>query len=274
MSHVEMRRSASGIGYHRAGTGPPLVLLHGIPGSAQTWLPVADRLFTSFDVIVADLLGFGGSSRPKPGIAGLHAAAQAVAVDALLRELQLGPAMVVGHDFGGPTALLLHALRPSALSGIGLLATNAFTDTPIPFPLSMVTWPVFGTPARRALFSAVSLRMMLRQGRGPGSPVLDPREHLGDRDQRRAIATIFAGSLTNLAALYGPVEDELSRLSVPVFVGWGDSDPFFPLAQGERTAAAVGAELRVYRGAGHFLPQERPADVAADIAALATASVP
>lgn len=274
MSHTRMCRSACGIAYFRVGAGSPVLLLHGIPGSAQTWSPVAERLSSSFDVIVVDLLGFGASRRPGPHVAELHAAAQAVAVDALVRELQLGPAVVVGHDFGGPTALLLHALRPRALSGIGLLATNAFTDTPIPFPLSTVTWPAVGVLARRALFSTASLRMMLRQGRGSDSPALDPRAHLGDRTQRRAIATIFAGSLSDLAVLYGPVEDELPQLSVPTFVGWGDHDPFFSLAQGERTAAAVGTQLRVYRGAGHFLPQERPDEVASDIEVFATASVP
>ena len=56
-----------------------------------------------------------------------------------------------------------------------------------------------------------------------------------------------------------------------MLVGWGDRDPFFPLEQGERTAAAANARLHVFRGAGHFLPHERPAEVAREIAAFATA---
>ncbi len=65
---------------------------------------------------------------------------------------------------------------------------------------------------------------------------------------------------------------QLANLSVPVVVGWGDRDPFFPVDQGERTAAVVGTTLRVYAGAGHFIPEERPVEVAGDLAALAGAT--
>lgn len=260
--------SSSGLAYRRAGSGPTVVLLHGIPGSAASWQLVSAELPGSFDVIVPDLLGFGASSRPR-SLDDLHAPAQAAALAELLDELGLETATVIGHDFGGPIALTLASSRPALISALGLLATNAFTDTPIPFPLSMVTMPLIGPLARRGLFSRPSLRMMLRQGVGRGSTPPDPQTHLGGRDQQHAIATIFAGSLTRLAELYGPVEAALGQIDVPAFVGWGDRDPFFDLAQGERTAATLGVELRVYAGAGHFLPHERPHDVAADIAALA-----
>ncbi len=265
------RRSRSGLAYRRGGSGRPVVLLHGIPGSADSWRAVADGLLGDFDVIVPDLLGFGASGRPE-GLDGLHAVAQASALDDLIDELGVGPVTVVGHDFGGPVGLSLVARRPGAVTALGLLATNAFTDTPIPFPLSAATWPVVGPLVARVVFSTPSLRMMLRQGVGPGASAPDPATYLGQRAQRRAIATIFEGSLVHLAELYGPIEAELRRTSVPTLVGWGDHDPFFPVAEGERTALTVGTTLRVYEGAGHFLPHERPAEVAADIAALAAAA--
>ena len=263
----ELVQSSSGLAYRRVGSGPAVVLLHGIPGSAATWQLVAAELPGTLDVIVPDLLGFGASNRPQT-LDDLHAPAQAAALDNLLDELGIDNTIVIGHDFGGPIALTLASNRPDSISALGLLSTNAFTDTPIPFPLSLATAPVIGPLARRALFSGPSLRMMLRQGVGRDSTPLDPHTHLGDRDQQRAIATIFAGSLTRLAELYGPVEAALGRIDAPAFVGWGDQDPFFDLTQGERTAATLGVQLRVYDGAGHFLPHERPHDVAADILAL------
>lgn len=262
---------SSGIAYRRSGDGPPVLLLHGIPGSAASWEPVAGRLPATLDVIVPDLLGFGASDRPR-SLDDLHAPAQAAALATLLDTLGISTATVIGHDFGGPIAVTLAAGNPHLVGALGLLATNVFTDTPIPFPLSLTTAPLVGPVARRALFSGPSLRMMLRQGVGRGGTPPDPGSHLGDRDQQRAIATIFAGSLTRLAELYGPIEAALGRLDVPAFVGWGDRDPFFDLAQGERTAAAVGVQVRVYEGAGHFLPLERPQDVAGDVVALATGS--
>ena len=263
--------SSSGIAYRRSGDGPAVLLLHGIPGSAASWEPVATQLPATLDVIVPDLLGFGASNRPR-SLGDLHAPAQATALASLLDGLGIHTATVIGHDFGGPIALTLTTNRPDLVDALGLLATNAFTDTPIPFPLSLATASLIGPLARRVLFSGPSLRMMLRQGVGRGSARPDPSTHLGDRHQKRAIATIFAGRLTRLAELYGPVEAALSSAKVPAFVGWGDRDPFFDLAQGERTAAAMGVELRVYEGAGHFLQHERPQEVAADVVALAAGS--
>jgi pimeloyl-ACP methyl ester carboxylesterase len=46
---------------------------------------------------------------------------------------------------------------------------------------------------------------------------------------------------------------------------WGDRDPFFPVAVGERTARALGTVLRVLPGCGHFVPEERPDEVAASL---------
>jgi pimeloyl-ACP methyl ester carboxylesterase len=267
MWNDQVQYSSTGVAFYRAGEGPPVVLLHGIPGSAKSWRLVAADLPGALDVIVPDLLGFGASSRPIP-LEALHAGAQAAALDALMGELGVMGATVIGHDFGGPCALALVSRRPSAVGALGLLATNAFTDTPIPFPLSVATWPILGAAARRVLFSAVSLRMMLRRGVARGTTPPNPADHLGDRQQQRAIATIFSGSLTRLAELYRSIEDQLHNLSVPVFVGWGDHDPFCEVREGQRLAQAVGTELRVYHGAGHFLPYERPEDVAADIVAL------
>lgn len=267
----DVLRSPSGLGYRRMGGGQPVVLLHGIPGSGATWAPVVEALPDGFDVIVPDLLGFGGSERPR-GLDDLHAVAQAAAVAALLDELHLTGAVVVGHDFGGPVAVMLTAARADLVAAIGLFATNTFPDTPIPFPLSTVNWPVVGAAAQRVLFCGLSLRMLLRQAVGPGGPHLDPAVHLGDSAQQAAIATIFAGSLTGLARLYEPVEAQLRSLDIPAVVGWGDRDPLFSVEQGRRTADAAGVDLRLYSGAGHFLPQERPADVAADIVILASAA--
>ncbi len=189
---------------------------------------------------------------------------------ALLDELGLHGATVVGHDFGAPVAVLLAHARPELVGALSLLSGNTFPDTPIPFPLSLVDTPVVGGAVSQLLFSGPSLALMLRQGTGPGSPHPDRSVYLGDRRQRRTIATIFSGALTRLEELYAPVAAGLEDLHVPVLVGWGDRDPFFPVEHAERTAAAADARLRIFEGAGHFLPHERPAELAQEITAFAT----
>lgn len=271
-----MRRASNGIAYRRRGRGPTVVLLHGIPGEGRAWDGVwCAGLGDAFDVVVPDLIGFGGSHRPPtPTVENVGPAAQAAGVAALLDELDIQRATVVGHDFGAPVSVLLAASRPDLVGAVSLLAGNTFPDTPIPFPLSLTTAPVVGGAFARLLFSAPSLRLMLRRGTGPRTAPPDGGVYLGDRGQRRAIATIFSGALTRLAELYMPVSAALDGLAVPVLVGWGDRDPFFPLEQGERTAAAAHGRLRVFDGAGHFLPHERPTDVAREIAELATGVSP
>ena len=265
-----MPRASNEMAYRRSGSGPTVVLVHGIPGQGRVWDRVQAKLDGQYDVVVPDLIGFGESGRRSgPTIDNVGPAAQAAELATLLDELGVRGATVVGHDFGAPVSILLAAARPDLVGSLSILAGNTFPDTPIPLPLSLTTVPLVGGLFSRLLFSAPSLRLMLRQGTGPGMPPPDADLYLGDGGQQRTIATIFAGALSQLAELYAPVAEALERLDVPVAVGWGDRDPFFPIAQAERTAAAARARLDVFGGAGHFLPHERPDEVACHIAALA-----
>lgn len=227
-----------------AGDGPPVVLVHGIPGSAATWEGVAAALAIDHRVLVPDLLGFGASARPPSDALGPESQARALGVS--LEALDVERAVLVG--------------------GLLLCSTNVFPDTPIPFPLSTVRWAVVGPLAERVLFSRPSLAMMLRRGMGPDAPRPAPERYLGNGAQVAAIRSIFASSLRRLDERYRPIEAALRRVDAPVTVVWGDRDPFFPVAQAERTAAAARqARLVVLTGAGHFLPEERPGGLAAEI---------
>lgn len=257
-----MESASHRIAYRRSGSGRPVVLVHGIPGNGREWEPVEVALARSCDVITVDLLGFGASGGPaRPSFEEVGLNAQAMALAALLDELRVGHATIVGHDFGAPISVLLTASRADLVGALVLLAGNTFPDTPIPFPLSLTTAPVLGGPLSRLLFARPLLALMLRQGVGDGSGSPDPSVYLGDRRQRRTIATIFSNALARIEELYAPVTAALDRVDVPVLVGWGDCDPFFALAQGERTATAAGGPLHVFNGAGHFLPHERPDEV-------------
>jgi pimeloyl-ACP methyl ester carboxylesterase len=267
----DAQRSRSGLSYFRVGQGHPLLLLHGIPGSAATWFRVASELSGTAELIVPDLLGFGASARRR-GVDALHAAAQADALSGLVDEQGFQSFAVAGHDFGGPVALLLHARHPKRVSHLALFATNAFADAPIPFPLSLAARPVLEKFAAPVLFSRVSLRAMLRIGMGTPRIAIEPAAYLGDASQVESIQTVFAGSLSRLQELYAPVEAQLASVTVPCLVGWGSADPFFSVAHGERTARALGVPLRLYPGAGHFLPAERPYEIAADLGKLLQAS--
>lgn len=239
----------------------PVVLLHGFPGGASDWDGVADELGSSSRVLVPDLLGFGGSRRPST-FDELWVDAQAAALGEALTACGVERATFIGHDYGGPVALRFAATAPQRVERIALASTNVFADTPVPFPLAAVRWPVVGNAAAAALFSRPSLAMLARRASRGTRPTAN------DAGEVRTIRTIFTRVLRNLPGLYGPLEASLAGLTVPRIVIWGADDPIFPLAHGRRTAAALQAELVVLADTGHFTPAERPAEFAAAIRKL------
>lgn len=230
-----------------------MVLIHGIPGAAASWTGVARQLAADCDVVVPDLLGFGRSPRTQD----LMAHAQASALLSALREAGIARAMIVGHDFGGPIALEILRRAPEKVTGVALIAANLFPDTPVPFPLSTVRAPIIGDLMARVLFSRLALHAMVRAYGGT---------HLGDAASIRAI---FTRSLQHLTELYAEYPSTLRSIAVPAAVLWGTRDPFFPVSQARRTADLIpDAELVLLDGAGHFLPEQRPEEVADAIRAV------
>jgi len=98
--------------YWIGGRGAPVVLLHGWPETGYAWRRLAPRLIEAgYTVVVPDLRGFGGSSRPHGGYDRLTMAED---VRRLVRErLHLGPVLLVGHDWGDSTAAAWAGAHPA-----------------------------------------------------------------------------------------------------------------------------------------------------------------
>ena len=99
------------LAFTRRGTGPPLVLLHGIGSARNAWDPIIDALAERFDVLAIDLPGFGES---PPLLAGVEPrpAAIAAGVAAFLDSQDVVTPHVAGHSLGGWVALELAAIYP------------------------------------------------------------------------------------------------------------------------------------------------------------------
>lgn len=243
---------------------PPVVLLHGIPGWRGTWREVAARLAPRAFVVAPDLVGFGESSPAPPRF---HASDHADLVIALCRRLGLDRVHLVGFDFGGPTAVLVATRAPWLVASLTLAAANVLADTPIPLPLQLVRPPVLGDAFARLVFGRAGLSMLwwAAVGRRDRFPLARYREMLRFAQGVTSTRRVFQASLRDLPGLYGPVQAALAALHLPSVVVWGDRDPFFPVAVGERTAARIpGARFVVASGCGHFLPAEDP-DLLADV---------
>ena len=105
--------------YVTAGSGPPLVLLHGIPQTWYEWRHVIPALAAKYTVIAPDLRGLGDSSRP---LTGYDKKTVSNDVWRLLKEqLKVNRFFLVGHDWGGPTAFSLAAQHPEAVRRLAIL---------------------------------------------------------------------------------------------------------------------------------------------------------
>ena len=102
-----------------AGTGDPVVMLHGLGGTKASFLPSIAALAPSFRLIAVDMLGFGDSSKPLGASYG--PAFQARAVEQLLDALELERAHVVGHSYGGRVALELGFRHHDRTGGLVLM---------------------------------------------------------------------------------------------------------------------------------------------------------
>jgi pimeloyl-ACP methyl ester carboxylesterase len=109
------------IHYARAGTGDPVVLLHGWPQSWYCWRKIMPALAQRYTVIAPDLRGLGDSSRP---LAGYDKRVIAEDIWKLTREhLKFDQFFLVGHDWGGPVAFCLAATQPAAIRRLVMLDT-------------------------------------------------------------------------------------------------------------------------------------------------------
>jgi N-formylmaleamate deformylase len=115
----------NGINIHylrTGGSGPPVVLLHGLTGSGACWSPLARALEAEFDVVMPDARGHGSSSTPQTGY---RYADHARDVVGLMRGLGLAAPVLLGHSMGGLTAAVVASQMGTALRGV-ILADPTF----------------------------------------------------------------------------------------------------------------------------------------------------
>ena len=108
----------SGIDLHveRSGSGDPLVLVHGSWGSTARWALITDELARSYDVVSYDRRGHSGSSRSTAARPTRRDHEDDLA--ALIEQLGIAPAHVVGSSYGGAVALSLAARRPDLIRSV------------------------------------------------------------------------------------------------------------------------------------------------------------
>ncbi len=111
--------------YRMAGSGPPVVLIHGMLNSSRHWEGVARRLADRYTIIAPDLIGHGDSATPRGDYSlGAHAAT----IRDLLAAIGVERASIVGHSLGGGVAMVFFWLFPDRTERLALVSSGGLGD--------------------------------------------------------------------------------------------------------------------------------------------------
>jgi pimeloyl-ACP methyl ester carboxylesterase len=250
-----------------AGSGPPLLLLHGWPQHWWSWRELIPRLAKGHRVLVPDLRGWGWSEAPPGDYAKTTFAADVLA---LLDAEGLDRVKLIGHDWGAFTAFLLALERPERVERmVALDIVPPWAPRPslrqLALPLLMsyqllLATPVLGTAAMTR--SNAFVRTMIRGGsrlRQWTDMELDVyADVLRDPARARASSACYRTFLTrelpgSLAGGYRPGD-----LQVPTLLVMGGASPIHRVLEPQ---PSPNLQVETIEGAGHFLPEEAPEQV-------------
>ncbi len=250
--------------YRMCGSGPALLLLHGIGDSSASWVPLMRPLAEQYTVIAPDLLGHGESDKPR---ADYSVAAYANGMRDLLDVLGFDQATVVGHSLGGGVAAQMTYQHPTRVERLVLVSSGGVSREVSPFlrlastPIADVFLPLLKLPPVR-LGAMGGIELLRRSGTAIGrdaeelSRVLDA---LPDVAARGA----FSRTLRSVVDWRGQVVTMLDRSylaeAMPVLLIWGAHDAVIPVGHAQIAHDLMpGSQLEVFADAGHFPHHQDP----------------
>lgn len=262
--------------YFEAGSGPPIVLLHGShmgaaheTTSAPIFTPVFTRLRDAFRVIAIDRLGQGFTDNPlsKEDYT-LEAGAQHITtvLAALCRE----PCHLVGHEEGGFLAALFAVAHPERVASVTLVAANSLT--PGADRRNIVhahpPLPLLARNSLRWIYETASFshRVVSEDWLDEAESIaLSEKNALAVRTMQHndANLTRYTGNwMTCRAALHRRFNER--GMPCPTLVAWGLNDPIAPIENAKYLMEILAVrqrdtEMRIFNSAGHYVFRERPA---------------
>lgn len=244
------------------GAGPPVVLLHGMACCWQWWLECVPELAQSHRVVAVDAPGFGASD-PLPGTTTIADHADAVA--ALLEDLGVSRATVVGHSMGGLTATSLASKDPGLVARLVLVDAGGvpMSERRLRSVLSVLRFAhrtfTRDSVLRLLATSRTARRVLLRGALADPDTMSD---ELAAVVVPRLNAPGFGDAIAASAAAVRASRPEL--ISVPTSLIWGERDVFAPVSTAQDMLRRLpDGHLEVLAGVGHSPMVEAPREFCA-----------
>jgi pimeloyl-ACP methyl ester carboxylesterase len=253
--------------YHEAGSGTPIVFLHGYLMGANLWDPVIQLLEGEFRCVSPEL-PFGAHPTPMRPDADLTTAGVGRLVADFLQTLDLHHVILVGNDSGGAIAQVA-ARHPQHVGGLVLASCDAFDNHPPKLFRPMITAARLG--ALTPLLAGLKFRPVrsLPPAYGWLTHQRPPHElidgwianYLADRDVRRETRRLIA--FLGDDAIMRQIAAELADFTKPVLLVWAADDKFFPLQHPRRLAGILpNARLEQIEGSRTWVMRDQPEQTA------------
>jgi pimeloyl-ACP methyl ester carboxylesterase len=244
----------------QAGSGPDLLLIHGSPGSIEDWEPVFERLAARYRVTAYDRPGHGFSG----GWTLPHTPVENARVGlALIRALQLKDVVVVGHSYGGTTALAMAVENPRELKAVVVVGSQAYRFPRAEPVYRALSLPVFGPGFARAFapfIGRAKIEEGVRRAFAPNEAAMpagfvDKRVPLWTRPSE---AVSLAQERTTFEASAAALSPRYAGIHKPLFIVEGAEDRG-SLDSAQRLSHDVpGARLVLLPDTGHYVQYARP----------------
>lgn len=238
--------------YSEAGSGPSVVLVHGLGGTSSIWDPISSSLAAEFQVVAYDLRGSGGSERP----AGPWSLDDFVAdLDAVVEGLGLAPAAIVGHSMAGGIVLAYAARHPGKVRAV--VGVGAVTEL-----------PDAGRDGMRQRAATVRAEGMESVATNVATAGTAPSWRAGHPAAWEAFRSLLAANDPEAYALQAEVvaaldvSSELPRVACPALLVAGELDVPSPPALNTANATALPDARHVQLAdCGHIVSLEKPAEL-------------
>jgi pimeloyl-ACP methyl ester carboxylesterase len=256
--------------YVKAGTGPAILLLHGIGMDHKSWLPVIERLSDRYTVIAPDLRGHGLSDKPR---ADYSIAGYANAMRDLLTVLGVGSVTVVGHSLGGGIAMQFAYQYPQMTQRLVLVAAGGLGRTVNPLirfftlPGSGIALRILGQDIVR--YPLVEVMNAIGDTGLPMTQDLHTLAEVYDDLADPAAQSAFLHVLRAAVDWRGQIITSLDRAylaeHMPSMVVWGERDLVIPVKHARAAAEVLpGSRLEIFPESGHN-PHEDEPDMFAEV---------
>ncbi|WP_020109001.1 alpha/beta fold hydrolase [Nocardia sp. 348MFTsu5.1] len=251
--------------YRMAGSGPALLLLHGIGDNSLAWEPVFNQLSEKYTVIAPDFLGHGFSDRPR---ADYSVPAFANGMRDLLTFLDVERVTIIGHSLGGGVAGQFAYQYPEMVERMVFVGTGGVTKDVNPI-LRALSLPfseyALGAVSLPMVFSTFSAASRTLHEHLPVALFRDNNEIIRvlERMPEKGSAEVFARTLRSAVDWRGQVVTMLDRCylsaGIPTLIIWGSDDQVIPVQHAHMLHSAMpGSRLIIFDKSGHFPFRDDP----------------